>query len=215
MKLLNSEYLRCHPRSMQGGFKYSNKELGAYLLGFPSFCEYCVLFPCLLGCDTVSLRLRRRSAVPSREYYVTGPRAASKTWPASYLRHEPSHTTTLRTSPPPQPRDLKLQPHLTQPSYHFPRHPPSTNVHVPREQVYHEQEAELALQDRIQAETADRKNELEAYVYSLRSKLADQLSAYAPAKAREALTQRLNDMEVWLAFRVHVTDGCCFLYETG
>lgn len=67
--------------------------------------------------------------------------------------------------------------------------------------MYHEQEAQLALQDRIQAETADRKNELEAYVYSLRSKLADQLAAYAPVKAREALTQRLNDMEVWRLFK--------------
>ena len=62
--------------------------------------------------------------------------------------------------------------------------------------MYHEAEAELALQDRIQAETADRKNELEAYVYSLRSKLADQLAAYAPAAARETLTARLNAMEV-------------------
>ena len=48
----------------------------------------------------------------------------------------------------------------------------------------------------MQQETADRKNELEAYVYSLRGKLADSLSSYAPAPVREALTQRLNDMEV-------------------
>lgn len=63
-------------------------------------------------------------------------------------------------------------------------------------QAFHEQEAELALQDKRQQDTADRKNELEAYVYSLRGKLADSLAPYAPAPAREALTQRLNDMEV-------------------
>ena len=82
----------------------------------------------------------------------------------------------------------------------------STKACVTWAQVYHEAEAELALQDRIQAETADRKNELEAYVYSLRSKLADQLSAYAPAAARETLTARLNDMEVRRQSPVHVAE---------
>lgn len=67
---------------------------------------------------------------------------------------------------------------------------------MPLPQDFFEQEAQLALQDRIQRETADSKNALESYVYSLRSKLSDQLSAYAPAASRDALIERLNDMEV-------------------
>jgi len=73
---------------------------------------------------------------------------------------------------------------------------PLTGSHACRMQEFFEQEAQLALQDRIQRETADSKNALESYVYSLRSKLSDQLSAYAPPATRDALIERLNDMEV-------------------
>ena len=63
-------------------------------------------------------------------------------------------------------------------------------------QAYLEAEAELALQDRIQRETADKKNELESYVYGMRSKLSDALADYASPSVRDDLTQRLNDTEV-------------------
>jgi hypothetical protein len=69
-------------------------------------------------------------------------------------------------------------------------------------QEFFEQEAQLALQDRIQRETADSKNALESYVYSLRSKLSDSLSSYTAPATRDALIERLNDMEVCIASEI-------------
>ena len=80
------------------------------------------------------------------------------------------------------------------PDAHPDRDSSPTSARVAQE--FFEQEAQLALQDRIQRETADSKNALESYVYSLRSKLSEQLSAYAPATTRDSLIERLNDMEV-------------------
>jgi len=86
-------------------------------------------------------------------------------------------------------------------------------------QEFFEQEAQLALQDRIQRETADSKNALESYVYSLRSKLSDQLSAYAPPATRDALIERLNDMEVRGPARFdmarHGCSSCCILAQSA
>ena len=84
-------------------------------------------------------------------------------------------------------------------------------------QEFFEQEAQLALQDRIQRETADSKNALESYVYSLRSKLSDQLSSYAPAATRDALIERLNDMEVRKIVSQQscsASVGCCGRLDT-
>ena len=62
-------------------------------------------------------------------------------------------------------------------------------------QGYCEAEGQLAAQDRLQRDTNDKKNELESYIYSLRGKLADALSAYAPDSIKEALSSRLTELE--------------------
>ncbi|KAL4452428.1 hypothetical protein ABPG75_008090 [Micractinium tetrahymenae] len=67
-----------------------------------------------------------------------------------------------------------------------------------RLQQLEEEEAELALQARIQRETNDAKNALEAYIYSLRNKLYDALSAYIKEEAKAPLLERLEAMENWL-----------------
>lgn len=57
------------------------------------------------------------------------------------------------------------------------------------------------MQDRLQRETNDKKNDLESYIYSLRNKLSDVLADYAPESMKASLLQTLNDMEVctsWL-----------------
>ena len=63
-------------------------------------------------------------------------------------------------------------------------------------QGYCEAEGHLAAQDRMQRDTNDKKNELESYIYSLRGKLTDVLSAYAPDSIKEALSARLTELEV-------------------
>jgi hypothetical protein len=52
------------------------------------------------------------------------------------------------------------------------------------------------VQDRLQRETNDKKNDLESYIYSLRNKLSDVLADYAPESMKSSLLQTLNDMEV-------------------
>lgn len=52
------------------------------------------------------------------------------------------------------------------------------------------------MQDRLQRETNDKKNDLESYIYSLRNKLSDVLADYAPESMKATLLQKLNDMEV-------------------
>lgn len=56
--------------------------------------------------------------------------------------------------------------------------------------------APCSLQARVQEETSERKNALEAYIYSLRNKLYDQLSPYVTDDAKSALLAKLEEMEV-------------------
>jgi heat shock protein 4 len=61
-----------------------------------------------------------------------------------------------------------------------------------------EAESEMALQARIQEETADAKNAVESYVYSLRNQLYEQLASFVhPDKKQEILTA-LDAAEEWL-----------------
>ena len=54
----------------------------------------------------------------------------------------------------------------------------------------------MALQDKVQEQTNEAKNALEAYVYGLRSKLYDQLSEYVTDDFKESTSKRLEQMEV-------------------
>ena len=65
------------------------------------------------------------------------------------------------------------------------------------EQFTHE-EYDMALQDKVIEETKERKNAVEEYVYSMRSKLSDQLSEYVDDSTRESFNAMLNATEDWL-----------------
>lgn len=54
----------------------------------------------------------------------------------------------------------------------------------------------MALQDRVQEQTNEAKNALEAYVYALRNKLYDQLSEFVTDDFKESTSKRLEQMEV-------------------
>ena len=61
-----------------------------------------------------------------------------------------------------------------------------------------EQEAQMALQDRLLAETAKAMNDLESYVYEMRDALSTRLSAFVAESDKEALVAQLTAMEDWL-----------------
>lgn len=65
-------------------------------------------------------------------------------------------------------------------------------------QKLYEAECEMALQARIQEETADARNAVESYVYSLRNRLADSLSSFTTDEKREELKAALEKAEDWL-----------------
>jgi heat shock protein 4 len=61
-----------------------------------------------------------------------------------------------------------------------------------------EHEFDMALVDKLQEETNNAKNDLEAYVLSMRSKLSDQLSGFVDEASNEALRSELTAAEDWL-----------------
>jgi heat shock protein 4 len=63
-----------------------------------------------------------------------------------------------------------------------------------------EVEVEMANADRIVRETADARNELESYIYSMRDKIdsESQLGAYCTEEEKKAFSSKLESMENWL-----------------
>lgn len=61
-----------------------------------------------------------------------------------------------------------------------------------------EAELQMALQAKAQEEKADAKNAVEAYIYSLRNRLADSLGVYATDGEKEAIGAALEKAEDWL-----------------
>lgn len=54
----------------------------------------------------------------------------------------------------------------------------------------------MALQDKVQEQTNEAKNALEAYVYSLRNKMSDALSEFVTEDWKESTSKQLEQMEV-------------------
>eukprot|EP00898_Chlorokybus_atmophyticus_P007497 jgi/Chlat1/7749/Chrsp66S07221 len=61
-----------------------------------------------------------------------------------------------------------------------------------------EKEFDMKFQDKIMEETKERKNAVEAYVYSMRNQLTDKLADFATPEQKEALLGRLQETEDWL-----------------
>lgn len=59
-------------------------------------------------------------------------------------------------------------------------------------------EAAITAQDTMLRETRDKRNELETYIYAMRNKLQDSLSAYATDVDKSSMMDKLNDAENWL-----------------
>lgn len=74
-------------------------------------------------------------------------------------------------------------------------HPGLTSTQL---KEFAELEARMANQDRLITETADKRNEVEAYIYTMRDKIDGVLRDYASSSEKEKLTRLLLDAEDWL-----------------
>ncbi|CAK9438149.1 uncharacterized protein LODBEIA_P24430 [Lodderomyces beijingensis] len=61
-----------------------------------------------------------------------------------------------------------------------------------------EEEAQMIMEDKLVADTEERKNQLEEYIYDLRGKLDDKYKDFASAQEVEKLSGLLNKAEDWL-----------------
>lgn len=61
-----------------------------------------------------------------------------------------------------------------------------------------EKEFEMVAYDKLIAETEDKKNALEEYIYTLRGKLEDEYAPFASEQEKETLNKKLMDTEDWL-----------------
>lgn len=71
-----------------------------------------------------------------------------------------------------------------------------------------EVEAQMANQDRVLKETADKRNELESYIYAMRDKLVGSLRPYIEGDEAEAFKSGLTAAEDWCVFFFHVFFFC-------
>ena len=65
-------------------------------------------------------------------------------------------------------------------------------------QALYEAECEMALQSRVQEDTADARNAVESYVYTLRNRLGDSLGKFVTPDKRDSIVAALETAENWL-----------------
>ncbi|KAL8853831.1 MAG: hypothetical protein Q9221_001302 [Calogaya cf. arnoldii] len=61
-----------------------------------------------------------------------------------------------------------------------------------------EKELQMFMEDKLVADTEDKKNELESYIYELRGKIDDQYSEFASEEEKTKLKEKLEQSEEWL-----------------
>jgi len=61
-----------------------------------------------------------------------------------------------------------------------------------------EKEASMVMEDKLVADTEEKKNELETYIYDMRNKLDDQYADFASDDEKSRLRAKLDDSEEWL-----------------
>jgi len=59
-----------------------------------------------------------------------------------------------------------------------------------------EQESSMIMEDKLVADTEEKKNELETYIYDMRNKIDDQYSEFASEDEKTKLKAKLETMEV-------------------
>lgn len=59
-----------------------------------------------------------------------------------------------------------------------------------------EKEAAMIMEDKLVADTEEKKNELETYIYDMRNKLDDQYADFASEEEKDRLRSKLTESEV-------------------
>src|SRR5271155_5717378 len=59
-----------------------------------------------------------------------------------------------------------------------------------------EKEQEMMMEDKLVADTEDKKNELESFIYELRDKIDDQYADFASTEEKEKVKAKLESIEV-------------------
>lgn len=59
-----------------------------------------------------------------------------------------------------------------------------------------EKEAAMIMEDKLVADTEEKKNELETYIYDMRNKLDDQYADFASEEEKDKLRSKLTESEV-------------------
>lgn len=70
-----------------------------------------------------------------------------------------------------------------------------------------EKEAAMLMEDKLVADTEEKKNELETYIYDLRNKLDDQYADFASDDEKDKLRSKLTESEV--RFPPFITNVSC------
>lgn len=68
----------------------------------------------------------------------------------------------------------------------------------PAKTALFEKENSMVMEDKLVADTEEKKNELETYIYDLRNKLDDQYAEFASDEEKDKIRERLNQSEDWL-----------------
>ena len=72
----------------------------------------------------------------------------------------------------------------------------TTSLDVNAKNLLFEKEASMIMEDKLVADTEEKKNELETYIYEMRNKLDDQLADFASDEEKEKLRTKLTESEV-------------------
>ncbi|GAB1318796.1 adenyl-nucleotide exchange factor sse1 [Madurella fahalii] len=74
----------------------------------------------------------------------------------------------------------------------------TTSLDVPAKNAATEKEASMVMEDKLVADTEEKKNELETYIYELRNKLDDQYADLASDEEKAKIREKLEATEDWL-----------------
>jgi heat shock protein 4 len=72
----------------------------------------------------------------------------------------------------------------------------TTSLDLNTKNALFEKEAAMLMEDKLVADTEEKKNELETYIYDMRNKLDDQYADFASEEEKEKLRSKLTETEV-------------------
>ncbi len=78
----------------------------------------------------------------------------------------------------------------------------TTSLDADTKNLLMEKEAAMIMEDKLVADTEEKKNEFETYIYELRNKLDDQYADFASDEEKDKIRAKLTESEVRLKFQI-------------